>query len=37
MRIPFETTIVPGDHSFKPKGETAALDTCIGWMEKSFS
>lgn len=37
MRIPFESTIVPGDHSFKPKGETLALETCIGWMDKSFS
>jgi predicted alpha/beta-hydrolase family hydrolase len=36
MRTPFESTIVPGDHSFKPKGEASALESCIDWMDKSF-
>jgi predicted alpha/beta-hydrolase family hydrolase len=28
----FESTIVNGDHSFKPRGEDAAVERCSEWM-----
>lgn len=34
--VPFESIVVPGDHSFKPKGETQALEACIKWFEANF-
>jgi uncharacterized protein len=36
LSIPFQSIIVPGDHSYKPKGEQAALAACIEWMDNSF-
>lgn len=28
----FKSMVVPGDHSFKPKSESAALECCIDWV-----
>jgi len=36
LQIPFESIVVPGDHSYKPKGEKAALAACVEWMDKNF-
>jgi predicted alpha/beta-hydrolase family hydrolase len=36
LKIKFKSEVVPGDHSFKPRGEDMALDICIDWMDKSF-
>jgi predicted alpha/beta-hydrolase family hydrolase len=32
----FDSTVVKGDHSFKPRGEDAALMRCLEWMSASF-
>jgi predicted alpha/beta-hydrolase family hydrolase len=36
LQIPFQSTIVPGDHSFKPKGAEQALRKCIDWIKDNF-
>jgi len=33
---PFKSEIVPGDHSYKPRGEAAALQICLSWMQSRF-
>lgn len=34
--IPYESIIVPGDHSYKPRGEAVALDACVKWIDTHF-
>ncbi len=34
--ISYQSEIVPGDHSFKPRGEEAALQHCIDWVDSNF-
>ncbi|HEY9685035.1 MAG TPA: alpha/beta family hydrolase [Drouetiella sp.] len=29
----FASQVVPGDHSFKPKGEDAAIELCVNWVD----
>jgi predicted alpha/beta-hydrolase family hydrolase len=36
LKTKFKSEVVPGDHSFKPRGEEKALNICIDWMNKSF-
>ena len=36
LQIPFESIVVPGDHSYKPKGEKEALLVCVEWIDKNF-
>ncbi len=36
VTAPFESHVVPGDHSFKPRGEDAALELCIKWFDTWF-
>ncbi|MBV9120405.1 MAG: dienelactone hydrolase family protein [Chloroflexi bacterium] len=36
VRTPFESHIVPGDHSFKPRGEAEAIDLALSWLESTF-
>jgi surfactin synthase thioesterase subunit len=33
---PFVSEIVPGDHSYKPRGEAAAQQACLSWMRSRF-
>jgi predicted alpha/beta-hydrolase family hydrolase len=37
MSNPFSSQVVPGDHSFKPRGEDAALNACIDWIKQNFT
>lgn len=32
IESPFQSVVVPGDHSFKPKSEDAAVEACLQWM-----
>jgi len=36
LTVPFESEVVAGDHSFKPRGEEQARQKCIEWVDKSF-
>lgn len=36
VQIPFESEFVPGDHSFKPKGESVAVEKCVNWIDRFF-
>jgi len=36
LTVDYSSEVVPGDHSFKPRGEEKALTTCIDWMNASF-
>lgn len=33
ITVDFKSEVVPGDHSFKPKSESAALEICINWLQ----
>jgi hypothetical protein len=33
---PFQSEVVPGDHSYKPRGEAAALQICLSWILARF-
>jgi surfactin synthase thioesterase subunit len=37
ITVPFESKIVKGDHSFKPKSEDEAIKLCVEWIDKTFS
>jgi predicted alpha/beta-hydrolase family hydrolase len=32
----FDSTVVNGDHSFKPRGEDRAVERCVEWVKDSF-
>ena len=34
--VSFQSKVVPGDHSFKPRGEKDALRHCIEWVDANF-
>ena len=36
VRAPYVSHVVPGDHSFKPRSEDAAIDLAVGWLEQTF-
>ncbi|HEX6513512.1 MAG TPA: alpha/beta family hydrolase [Chloroflexota bacterium] len=36
IRAPFASEIVPGDHSFKPRSEDAAIDLALRWLNDLF-
>jgi len=36
IKSPFQSEMVKGDHSFKPKSEDKALELCIEWVKKNF-
>lgn len=36
ITVPYESEIVAGDHSFKPKSEDRAIKVCIDWIGKVF-
>lgn len=36
VRAPFTSEIVPGDHSFKPRSEDAAIDIAVRWLGDRF-
>ena len=36
LAIPFKSEIVPGNHSFKPRGEALAMQHCAAWMDANF-
>ncbi len=36
VRMPFTSEVVPGDHSFKPRSEDAAVDIAVDWLEERF-
>ncbi len=36
IRVPFTSEVVPGDHSFKPRSEDAAIDIAVRWLEERF-
>jgi predicted alpha/beta-hydrolase family hydrolase len=36
IKVPFDSIVVPGDHSFKPRGEEEALKSCVEWLDKNF-
>lgn len=33
VRAGFASHVVPGDHSFKPRGEDAAIELCVDWID----
>jgi predicted alpha/beta-hydrolase family hydrolase len=33
IKVPFESKIVKGDHSFKPKSEDEAVSLCLKWID----
>jgi len=37
VRTPFTSEVVPGDHSFKPRGEAQAIDIAVRWLAERFS
>jgi uncharacterized protein len=37
LKIKFKSEVVPGDHSFKPRGEDSALKICIDWVDKTWN
>jgi predicted alpha/beta-hydrolase family hydrolase len=36
LRVPYASEIVPGDHSFKPRSEDAAIDIALQWLNELF-
>lgn len=36
ITVPFQSEIVKGDHSFKPKSEDEALELCVKWVDSTF-
>jgi predicted alpha/beta-hydrolase family hydrolase len=36
VRVPYFSEIVPGDHSFKPRSEDAAIDIALDWLDQTF-
>ena len=36
VRVPYVSEMVPGDHSFKPRSEDAAIDIAVSWLEETF-
>lgn len=34
IKAKFKSEVVPGDHSFKPKSENAALEHCVAWVAR---
>ena len=36
VRSPITSEVVPGDHSFKPRSEDAAIDIAVAWLEERF-
>ncbi len=36
IRHPFTSEVVPGDHSYKPRGEEVALRKCVEWLTREF-
>jgi predicted alpha/beta-hydrolase family hydrolase len=36
ITAPYESHIVPGDHSFKLRGEQQAISLCMSWFDKTF-
>jgi Predicted hydrolase of the alpha/beta-hydrolase fold len=36
ITVPFQSKIVKGDHSFKPKSEDEAVELCIEWVNSTF-
>ncbi|MFI5268487.1 MAG: alpha/beta family hydrolase [Chloroflexota bacterium] len=36
VRVPYMSEVVPGDHSFKPRSEDAAVDLAVHWLEEGF-
>lgn len=34
IKSKFESHFVPGDHSFKPRSEDAAIDICVEWLDR---
>jgi uncharacterized protein len=36
FKVPFTSQVVAGDHSFKPRGEDAALRICTDWINEQF-
>lgn len=37
LRTEFESEVVPGDHSYKPRGESEALRICVDWISREFA
>ena len=36
LRVPYTSEVVPGDHSFKPRSEDAAIDIAVRWLNERF-
>lgn len=36
VRVPYASEVVPGDHSFKPRGEELAIDIASSWLDDAF-
>lgn len=36
LKANYQSEVVPGDHSFKPKSEDLAIRLCVDWIEKEF-
>jgi predicted alpha/beta-hydrolase family hydrolase len=36
ITAPFDSEVIPGDHSYKPKSQERAIDLCVDWLEKRF-
>jgi uncharacterized protein len=36
FKVPFASEVVSGDHSFRPRGEDAALKICVEWITEQF-
>ncbi|MBV8086573.1 MAG: dienelactone hydrolase family protein [Chloroflexi bacterium] len=36
VRSPYTSEVVPGDHSFKPRGEAQAIDIAVRWLGEQF-
>lgn len=36
MTVPYQSRIVPGDHSFKPRSEDAVVQICIDWLRQQY-
>lgn len=36
ITVACKSEVVPGDHSFKPKGEDRAVQSCIDWLKQQY-
>ena len=34
LKAPYDSEVVPGDHSFKPRSEDLAIEKCVSWIDR---